>query len=120
MGVARHPEVVRAPHVDADLDVVVAEQLREVADQLQLLFVLIERAVAAVDAQARAELEVAGPVVSRSTNPAGRPEVKVLSRFSPRIPASVAGVVPKSNGSTLTLYLKKPNRKSASSVDEKA
>ena len=65
--------------------------------------------------------KVPGAVVSSpSTNPAGRPEVKVSSRFKPGIPASAAGVVPKSNGSTFTLYLKKPNRKSASSVDEKA
>ena len=46
---------------------------------------------------------------------AGSPEAKVLSRFSPRIPASVAGVVPKSDGSTFTRYLNQPNRKSASS-----
>jgi hypothetical protein len=52
-------------------------------------------------------------------NPAGKPDVKVSSRFNPRMPASVAGVVPKSNGRTLTLYLKKPTRKSASSVGDR-
>ena len=51
---------------------------------------------------------------------AGSPEANVLSRFSPRIPASVAGVVPKSDGSTLTRYLNQPNRKSASSDDDSA
>ena len=52
--------------------------------------------------------------------PAGSPDANVVSVFRPGIPASVAGVVPKSNGSTLTLYLKNPNRKSASSVGERA
>src|SRR5688572_17411020 len=56
---------------------------------------------------------------SPPTNPAGRPDVKVSSRFNPKIPASLAGVVPKSNGNTLTLYLKKPTRKSMSNVGEK-
>ena len=51
-------------------------------------------------------------------NSAGRPDVNVVSKFSPGMPASVAGVVPKSNGSTLTLYWNQPKRKSASSVDE--
>jgi hypothetical protein len=32
----------------------------------------------------------------------------------------VAGVVPKSNGRTLTLYLNQPNRKSVRSVDDSA
>ena len=51
-------------------------------------------------------------------NNAGSPDVNVVSMFSPGMPASAAGVVPKSNGSTLTLYSNQPNRKSASSVDE--
>ena len=38
---------------------VVALQFRQVADQLELLLVLIERAVAAVDAETRSELECA-------------------------------------------------------------
>ena len=49
MAVARHPQVVRTTHVSAELEAVVALQLGEVADELPLLLVLIERAVAAVD-----------------------------------------------------------------------
>jgi hypothetical protein len=57
MRVARDAQVPGAPHVDTELDAVVALQLRDVADQLQLLFVLVERAVAPVHAKAGAELE---------------------------------------------------------------
>ncbi len=49
----------------------------------------------------------------------GSPDVNVESRFKPGIPTSCAGVVPKSDGSTFTLYWKKPKRKSARSVGEK-
>ena len=38
-------------------------------------------------------------------NPAGSPELNVLSTLRLGIPASVAGVVPKSKGSTFTLYV---------------
>ena len=79
--IARHAQVPRAPDVDAELHRVVALQHpREVADQLQLLLVLVERAVAAVDAEARSEIERRG---CPSTNPPNRPDVNVLSRLSP-------------------------------------
>jgi hypothetical protein len=42
---------------------------------------------------------------------AGSPELK-SSRLRPGMPASLAGVVPKSKGSTSTPYLKKPRRTS--------
>ena len=59
MRVARDAEVVRAADVDAGLEVVAADELRDVADQLPLRFVLVERAVAAIDPEARAEVEAA-------------------------------------------------------------
>ena len=46
-------------------------------------------------------------------NLADRPLEK-SSKFRPGMPALVIGDVPKSNGSTLTLYWNKPKRKSAS------
>ncbi len=42
----------------------------------------------------------------------GRPEVKGSPVLRPGMPAVVAGVVPKSLGSTSTPYLKKPRRRS--------
>ena len=76
----------------------------------ELLLVLGERAVAAARVQARAEPHLGrGPVVSSKN---GRPEVKSSPRFRPGMPASCAGVVPKSLGSTSTPYLKKPKRTS--------
>ncbi len=55
--VARHAQVVRAAHVDAELHAVAAPQLGDVADDLELLLVLIERAVAAANALAEARAE---------------------------------------------------------------
>ena len=47
----------------------------------------------------------------------GRPEVKSSpAMFKPGMPASVAGVSPKSFGSTFTPYLKKPKRTSRTVV----
>ena len=48
----------------------------------------------------------------------GSPLVKFVSLLRFGIPASAAGVVPKSNGSTSTLYRNQPKRKSASRLDE--
>ena len=50
-------------------------------------------------------------------NIADRPLEK-SSKFRPGTPALVIGEVPKSNGSTFTLYLNQPNRKSASQLVE--
>ena len=55
--IARHAQVVRAANVDAELEAVVAVELRQVADNLELLLVLIERAVAPVHAKTRPEFE---------------------------------------------------------------
>ena len=60
MVVARHPQVVGAANVDAELEGVVTPGPRHIADDLPLLLVLVERAVAAVDAEARSEIEAAG------------------------------------------------------------
>ena len=57
--VARHAQVVGAPNVGPELDGVVAQNLRPVVDELKLLFVLVERAVAAVHAERVAEFEKA-------------------------------------------------------------
>ncbi len=50
----------------------------------------------------------------------GRPLVKVVSLFRLGMPASAAGVVPKSAGSTSTLYWNQPKRKSTSSDEDTA
>ena len=57
MGIARDPKVPGSPYVDAKFQVVVAVQFRDVADQLQLLFVLVERTIAPVNAQPRTDVE---------------------------------------------------------------
>ena len=51
VGVARHTQIVGPADVQTGLDVVPAERLGEVTDQLPLRLVLIEGTVAAVDAQ---------------------------------------------------------------------
>jgi hypothetical protein len=48
-------------------------------------------------------------------NSAGRPELKSF-RLRPGMPASAAGVVPKSDGSTFTLYWNAPKRTSRTVV----
>ena len=62
MPIARHAQVVGAADVDAELHAVGAPQLRDVADELKLLLVLIERTVAPADAvaEARTERDTAG------------------------------------------------------------
>ena len=62
MGVARHTQIVGPADVQTGLDVVPAERLGEVTDQLPLRLVLIEGTVAAVDAQSRTEVEAAVPL----------------------------------------------------------
>ena len=59
MSIARHSQVERAAHVDAELERVIAEELRQVANELILLLILIQRTVTASDfvTQARAENE---------------------------------------------------------------
>src|SRR5204863_3178792 len=57
MPVARHAQVPGSAHIDAELDRVVLDEAGDVRDKLHLLLVLIERAVAAVHPQARAEVE---------------------------------------------------------------
>src|SRR6185369_11363627 len=57
--IARHSQVVSTPNIDAELEGVIAGTLQEIADKLKLLLLFIERAVAAVDAEAGAEVEAA-------------------------------------------------------------
>src|SRR5262245_30987490 len=54
MPVARHAQVEGAPHVDTELHRVIAAHFRDVADNLVLLLVLVERAVAPSRAIAQA------------------------------------------------------------------
>jgi len=58
MDVARYAQVVSATDVNAELERVVADEFRRVADELELVFVLIERAVAPVDPKAGAEVDI--------------------------------------------------------------
>src|SRR5262249_17934730 len=62
MHIARHTQVVCAAHVCAEFEGMVAVELRCVADELKLVLVLVERAVAAVDAQPRTEVDVRNAV----------------------------------------------------------
>ena len=82
VGVARDAQVVGAADVDAELHGVVAEHLREVRDDLPLLLVLGQRAVAAIDLEARSKLDVtrsAGVVASQEyrRQPGGEGVVEV-------------------------------------------
>jgi hypothetical protein len=67
--VARYAQVVRAPDVHAGLEAVIAAQLRDVADQLPLRLVLIQRTVAAVDAQPGSEIEAGRPLDESGRQP---------------------------------------------------
>src|SRR5436190_17507434 len=53
--IARHAQVPGTANVSTELDRVVADEPRDVGDELRLLLVLVERTVAAVRAHARAE-----------------------------------------------------------------
>src|SRR5262245_7005422 len=78
MRVAGHAQVVGAANVGAELESVIADELRRVADELELVLVLIERAVAAVDAQAGAEIRVRNSVaLDESGEKAGTEVVEV-------------------------------------------
>src|SRR5206468_7831360 len=57
--IARHAQVVGAADVDAELDRVILNELCDVADHLPLLLVLVQRAVAAVHAEAGTESDPA-------------------------------------------------------------
>src|SRR5439155_12598398 len=59
MPVARHTQVVGFADVDSEFHRVILNLPRHVADELELLFVLVEGAVAAIDAEARPEVEAA-------------------------------------------------------------
>ena len=65
MTVGRHPEVVGAPDVQADLEGVVAQQLRDVAHRLPLFFILSEGTVASagvvVEAPSKVHIGLVAP-----------------------------------------------------------
>ena len=57
MSVAWHAQVVSAAHVGAELEGVIAQEFRRIADELELILVLIKWAVATVNTETGAELE---------------------------------------------------------------
>src|SRR5262249_33090048 len=80
MGVARHPQIIGAADVGAELERVIADEFRCIADKLQLVLVLIERAVASVDAQTGTEIYVPSAVaVDESGEKSGTEVVEVES-----------------------------------------
>src|SRR5262245_6545239 len=84
MDIARHAQVVSATNVNAELERVVADEFRRVADELELVFVLIERAVATVDAQAGAEVDILKIAVAldKTGEEAGAEVIQVQSRHA--------------------------------------
>ena len=60
--VAGHAQVLLVAPVDAELERVVADDVGGVADPLEFVLLLVQRAVAAIDAQRVAEVETAGAV----------------------------------------------------------
>ena len=61
--IAWDAQVVRLTNVGTELDGVIPLDLRPIVDELELIFILVQRAVAAVDAQREAELEQIAAVV---------------------------------------------------------
>ena len=57
MLIARHAQVVGLPDIGTELERVIAVDVRPVVDELILVFVLIERAIAAIDAECRTGAE---------------------------------------------------------------
>ena len=62
MRIAGHSQVLLPTDIDAEFDGVIAERVRHVADPLELVLLLVERAVAGIGSQRIAELEAAGAV----------------------------------------------------------
>src|SRR5689334_2496247 len=62
MRIAGHAEVLPMPPIRAELDGVVAHDVRGIADPLEFVLLLIERAVARVHGQRVAEIKSAGSV----------------------------------------------------------
>src|ERR1041384_1216255 len=84
MLIARHPQIVSLANVGAELERVIALNLRPVVDELDLLFVLDQRAIASVDAESVSELEqiVAVVVDEARRHASGKGFVQVQPRDS--------------------------------------
>src|SRR6185436_9547619 len=70
MIVARHSQVKGAPNIDAELKGVIVPALQKVPYKLELLFLLVQRAIAAIDSQTGAEVKLAWSAVV--TNKTGK------------------------------------------------
>ena len=79
MPVTRDAQVPGAANIESELGRVVADEARDVPDQLHLLFVLVQRTVAAVDAQARSEVEAAVPFDEAAEEPGRKVVVEIQS-----------------------------------------
>ena len=66
MPVARNPQVHRVPDIGAELDGVIALELRPVVDELELPLVLTQRTVAARELQRVAEVELVARIAARA------------------------------------------------------
>ena len=86
---------MRVPKIGAPLEDMISHRLRPVTDPLKLLFGFQQWATAEM---AEKELIALLSVNKNQRHPGG----KNIARFTPGIPASFAGVVPRSLGKTFT------------------
>jgi hypothetical protein len=95
------------PDVGSELEGVVAlEHPGHIANQLQLTFVFVQRAVAAVDAQPRSEVEPLGPV-HESPEQAGGEGVVEIEAEDAGVGGRAAPEIERQNGN-LVLEVPKP------------
>src|SRR5215831_18829121 len=80
MVVARHPEVVGSPKIDSEFEGVITPGLQHITDELELLLLLIERAIAPVDSKAGAKIEAPVSANKAREEPGGEPFVQVQTR----------------------------------------
>ena len=100
--IARQAAILSASNIGSPLQRCVAGDFCPVVDELEHVLPLVQRAVALVHLQAVAHAEAPLPVTSID----GSPDVSGRSgRLTFGIPASCAVFLPKSSGSTFTLYL---------------
>src|SRR5262249_51550035 len=78
--IARHAQILRIPEIAAELEGMVPEGVRDVADPLELILLLVERTVARVDSQGVAELKASRAVQREGGHAGGVIVINVQAR----------------------------------------
>ena len=89
--VARHPQVVGAPEIDAELHRMVSLDFRHVVYPLKLLLILIQRTVAAVHAESGAEIETERSGGGAPHKSGEQPGGEVVAQVETRDPGVLCG-----------------------------